>query len=146
MSALGIGKAIFVARKAQGVSRVELAQRVGVSTRLVAELERGERPNVSLTTALKLLTELGVALRLTEFQADSAKGDQGARLARVSQRRATWTGARWSLQDDNGPPAEVDAAARLMSVAEVSRRAYAIATAPRAAVPSTSRATRRPKE
>ena len=150
MSALEIGKAIFVARKAQGVSRVELAQRVGVSTRLVGELERGDRPNVSLDTALKLLTELGVVFRLsslaaTELQADSANSDQSARLARAAHRRATWTGARWPLHDDNAPPAEVDASARLMSVAEVSRRAYAIATAPHAAVPATSRATRRKK-
>ena len=39
-----IGGLLKAARKQLNVSREELARRVGVSTRLVAELERGQRP------------------------------------------------------------------------------------------------------
>ena len=58
-----IGRVLRDARKAQALSRAELAATSGVSVRLVAELERGERPNVSLETALQLLNALGIALR-----------------------------------------------------------------------------------
>ena len=151
MSAAAIGEAIYAARKAQGVSRVELAQRVGVSVRLVGELERGARPNVSLDTALRLLAALGVSFRFgslaaTDMQTGHAPNDSNARAARAAQRRATWTGARWPLQDDHVAPAAGEAEARLGSVAEVSRLAYAIAAAPRAAVSSSPRATQRLKK
>ena len=49
-----IGTLLKTARRQLKMSRDTLALRGGVSTRLVAELERGERPNVSLEATLTL--------------------------------------------------------------------------------------------
>jgi transcriptional regulator with XRE-family HTH domain len=57
-----IGKLLRNARQQLNLSRAELARRAGVSARLVAELERGQRPNVSLESALKLLGIVGVSV------------------------------------------------------------------------------------
>jgi transcriptional regulator with XRE-family HTH domain len=60
-----IGALLRTAREALGLSQKELARRAQVSHRLWAEVERGERPNVSLKTALRMLGEVGVSIRLT---------------------------------------------------------------------------------
>lgn len=53
------------ARKMLGITQREAAARVGVSHRLWAEFERGERPNVSLETALRMLSFMRINVRLT---------------------------------------------------------------------------------
>ncbi len=57
-----LGGILRHARKQIAMTREELARRAHVSVRLVAEMERGDRPNVSLETALKLLGIVGVSL------------------------------------------------------------------------------------
>ena len=143
-----IGRVVLAARKTQGMSRAVLAAQVGVSTRLVGEFERGERPNVSLETTLQLLTAVGVAFELvaSERVTSAITGvghDEAARAARAARRRATWTGSRAPLHAQHDPPAPADAVARLTAVAEVSRRAYAVASAPLVVVPTAAPAVRR---
>jgi transcriptional regulator with XRE-family HTH domain len=123
------------ARKQLGLSREELARRAQVSTRLVAELERGERPNVSLESALKLLSLVGVSI--------NAKGPDGAsahirngdsisseRAARAALRRRTWTGAQVQLREAGVPPGGGRShAERLSALSQLSKRAFALAAA-----------------
>lgn len=125
-----VGEVLQRARNRLGISQADLGRRVGVSTRLVSEMERGERPNVSLATALRVLDEAGVTLRLTEASGSSIElGDPQRRaIARAAARRATWTGRMIRLdQDDDEAPASPDARDRVLAVAEVSRQAFSIA-------------------
>jgi transcriptional regulator with XRE-family HTH domain len=123
------------AREEMGVSQKELARRVGVSARLLAEFERGLRPNVSFETALRMLAAVGVSIRLTDplgasHQITQPGASQAARAARAAVRRATWRGRQLRLmeegQTDPGAPRGV---AQLAAVTEVSRQAYAVARA-----------------
>lgn len=130
-----IGGLLNTARKQLNVSREELARRAGVSTRLVAELERGQRPNVSLETALKLLNAVGVSViaRAPNGAAAEIRGASAPVLergARAARRRATWTGRQILLHDeDDAPPSGRSKSERLASVAQVSKQAYLIASA-----------------
>jgi transcriptional regulator with XRE-family HTH domain len=91
-----IGEMLKVARKATGLSHKELAGRAEVSTRLVAEFERGQRTNVSLATALRVLAEVGVVIQLTDAAGGKVElGDpRRAAAVRANLRRTTWTGNR----------------------------------------------------
>ena len=93
------------ARKAAGLSQKEVASRAQVSTRLWAEVERGERPNVSLTTAIRMLGEVGVTVRLTDplgarRELRTPGVEAAARSARAAVRRATWTGRQIRLEQE----------------------------------------------
>jgi transcriptional regulator with XRE-family HTH domain len=118
-----------------GLSQKELAQRVGVSARLVAEVERGMRPNVSLETALRMLTAVGVSVRLTEPSGASHEIThpetlRAARAVRAAARRSTWQGRQLRLeQEGQSEIAAPRGDARLAAVAEVSMQAYAVARA-----------------
>lgn len=141
-----IGPLLRDARRQRKLSREELARRGGVSTRLVAELERGQRPNVSLESALKLLQIVGISVVAlapdgTRTEIGDASSAETARVARAEWRRKTWTGRRIHLHDEGDDPAPPQSvAARLEAVAEVSGMAYAIAaggsTKPRRTRPS----------
>jgi transcriptional regulator with XRE-family HTH domain len=130
-----IGVLLKDARRYLSLSRTDLAQRAGVSVRLVAELERGQRPNVSLESALKLLSAVGVSVIATapagavaEIRGEAAEAL--AREARAAHRRQTWTGRRIHLHDEgNDPRPERSKAKRLVSVARVSKQAYLFASA-----------------
>lgn len=128
-----IGPLLRAARTEAGLTRAELARRCGISVRLLAELERGERPNVSLETALGLLGAVGVVVRLTTPAGDATEirspvTDAIARAARAEHRRRTWTGEITSLHAPARDPEPARTpAARLAAVAEVSQQAYAIA-------------------
>jgi transcriptional regulator with XRE-family HTH domain len=61
---LTIASALREARRSRRMSIAELAASAGVSPRLISEFEQGKRPNVSLETALRLLTLVGVSLHL----------------------------------------------------------------------------------
>src|ERR1019366_3002021 len=133
-----IGVLLKDARRYLSLSRADLAQRGEVSVRLVAELERGQRPNVSLESALKLLQVVGVSVvaqaphgATAEIRGESATVlERAARAARAAQRRLTWTGRQVRLHDEgNDPRPERSTAKRLASVARVSRQAYVIAFA-----------------
>ena len=130
-----IGVLLKDARRHLSLSRADLAQRVGVSVRLVAELERGQRPNVSLESALKLLNVVGVSViaQAPHGAAAEIRGESAAaleRAARAAQRRQTWTGRRVHLHDEgNDPRPARSKAKRLASVAQVSKQAYVIAFA-----------------
>ncbi|WP_345785840.1 helix-turn-helix domain-containing protein [Gemmatimonas sp.] len=54
------------ARRPRGLSIATLAVEAGVSPRLISEFEQGKRSNVSLETALRLLSLVGVSLRLSD--------------------------------------------------------------------------------
>jgi transcriptional regulator with XRE-family HTH domain len=130
-----IGVLLKEARRHLSLSRADLAHRGGVSVRLVAELERGQRPNVSLESALKLLNVVGVSVIATaphgavaEIRGEAAEAL--ARAARAAQRRQTWTGRRIHLHDEgNDPRPARSKAKRLAAVARVSTQAYSIAFA-----------------
>ena len=132
-----IGRLLKNARRQLDLSREELARRGGVSTRLVAELERGQRPNVSLESALKLLNVVGVSvvLKAPTGAAAQIRGESAEtleRAARAARRRQTWTGRHVFLHDEGGDPRPSGSKAkRLASVAQVSRQAHAIASAGR---------------
>ncbi|MHB0948956.1 MAG: helix-turn-helix domain-containing protein [Gemmatimonadaceae bacterium] len=133
-----VGPFIRSARRRQGLSQAELALRAGVSARLVAELERDERPNVSLETTLELFSVLGISVRLASHDGEvveirGASAELLDRQARAARRRKSWTGKRVSLRDSGEPPAAGRSAEeRLRAVAEVSRQAYTVANAAKA--------------
>lgn len=132
-----VGGLLKAARKQLNLSREELARRGGVSTRLVAEFERGQRPNVSLESALKLLDAVGVSVlakapngATAEIRSASAAALE--RAARAARRRQTWTGRQIHLHDEDDVPAPGRSRPdRLSSVAQVSKQAYLIASAGR---------------
>lgn len=129
-----IGLLLRKERTAQGISRAELAARGGVSVRLVAELERGARPNVSLETALQLLDVLGITL--SPSTADAAAGrdapfgdeatDRQERAARRAARRATWVGSLVSRSEMRRPHPPSSVAARLEAVTRASTLVHAL--------------------
>ena len=77
-----LGPLLKTARRQLSLSRKELASRAGVSPRLVAELERGQRPNVSLESALKLLS-----LASAPVESPVPSGWRVARLCMISGAR-----------------------------------------------------------
>ncbi len=130
-----IGLLLKSSRRQLGLTREAIAKLAGVSPRLVAELERGQRPNVSLESALRLLDIAGVAVvagtpdgAVTEIHTKSVAVLH--RLARAERRRKTWTGRHLSLREEGVDPRPVGATSkRLAAVAEVSRQAYALPSA-----------------
>jgi transcriptional regulator with XRE-family HTH domain len=139
------GELLKNARKQLSLSRDELATRAGVSPRLVAELERSQRPNVSLESALKLLNIVGVSVtvRAPDGLVAEIRGLHAAdleRAARAAKRREQWTGQHVSLHEDVSDPQPVRSKAkRLGSVAHVSKQGYLIAGAKSVARPKGSR-------
>lgn len=130
-----IADLIKVARKALGLTQKELASSAGVSHRLWAEFERGERPNVSLETALRMLGQVGITVRMTDAMGGSRELDApGAalvgRAARAAARRATWRGRQLRLdQEGENDPASLTGAGRIAAVTLVSKQAFALAGA-----------------
>lgn len=137
MLSASLGLLLKNARRRLSLSRKELASRAGVSARLVAELERGQRPNVSLESALKLLNLAGVSIVARTPAGDGAEirpahADDLERAARAAHRRATWKGRRMSLHaTSEAPAASHSKAKRFGSVARISRQAYVLAAAGR---------------
>lgn len=132
-----LGPILKSARKQLSLSREELASRAQVSPRLVAELERSQRPNVSLESALKLLNVVGVSLvvkapngLVAEIRGASAL--ELERAARASRRRETWKGRHVYMHAaGNDPRPPESKARRLVAVAQVSKQAYVVAGATR---------------
>lgn len=128
-----LGQLLLHARKLQKLSREDLARCAGVSTRLVAELERGERPNVSLESALKLLGYVGVSVVVqapdgSVAQVRDADSAHIERAARAVVRRRMWTGARvQSRQAGQAPGGGVSARDRLAAVSQISNQAFGLA-------------------
>ena len=133
MLAKRFGALLRSARTHRGLSRAELAERGGVSVRLVAELEQGKRPNVSLESALKLLRAAGVSVVARAPHGEVVEiRDPAAELLergeRSLQRRKTWTGRQVHLHSSGDEPRpERSKSKRLASVGRVSRLAYSIA-------------------
>lgn len=129
-----IAALLRTARNRIGLSQQELARRAGVSTRLMAEVERGDRPNVSFETALRLLHEAGVSVRFASRSTPARRGRSPrhadeARAARAAQRRKDWSGTQlWLAQEGRDEPV-VPHGARLAAVTRVSRQAYVVAQA-----------------
>ena len=144
MRSEAIGRAVRRARQQLGISMAALATRAGVSLRLVAEFERGERPNVSLETVLTLLELVNCSVIVgkpggAEVPLVDADGSDGARAARAALRRATWTGRVIPLHaEGDAPRPPRTAAERLSAVAELSEQGYRLA----AAAPGRGRVTR----
>ena len=124
------------ARRHMCISREELARRGKVSTRLVAEVERGQRPNVSLESAMKLLNLVGVTIAARApdgataeiGDADSAAVQRGAR---ASLRRRTWTGRHVPLRNEStAPDSGRTHVERLSAASRISRQAFAMSKAP----------------
>lgn len=127
-----LGRGLQRARKQIAMSREELARRAHVSVRLVAEVERGERPNVSLETALKLLGIVGVSIvaEAPDGWTEEIRSPRSAalgRAARAAHRRQTWTGRHVHLRNSSDPPNPgATPAERLADLSRVSREAYAL--------------------
>lgn len=125
-------------RKALGLTQAAAAERSGVSVRLWAEVERDERPNVSLATALRMLAEVGIIMRLSTsdgavVNVQTANSAAAAFAARAEFRRRTWTGRKIRLADDDDVTStHHDPAQQLSAVTRVSEQAFAIATGGRA--------------
>jgi transcriptional regulator with XRE-family HTH domain len=136
-----IAGVLRTARKALGLSQKELACRVGVSHRLWAEVERGERPNVSLETALRMLREVGVTVRPEDLLSSSRErkisstSGLASRAARAAIRRATWQGRQIRLGQEGDEVDETPTGSRrverLAAVGLVSQQAFAVANARR---------------
>jgi transcriptional regulator with XRE-family HTH domain len=132
-----LGPLLKSARQQLGLSRDALAAKAGVSLRLVAEFERGQRSNVSLESALRLLKAVGITVvaRAPHGAAAEIRGTAAERLeraARAAQRRETWTGRHVHLRDsgdDPRPPRSLPR--RIASVAAISDAAYAVAASGR---------------
>ena len=103
------------ARRQRGLSIATLAVDASVSPRLISEFEQGKRPNVSLETALRLLTMVGVSLHLHDAAepTDSAP----ARAERAAQRRNSWTGTLSALHAQAAPEAPARTARAATAVA-----------------------------
>ncbi len=136
-------------RKRLDMSRQELARRAGVSVRLVAEFERGQRPNVSLETALVLLNAVGIARAPRSPNSpvgqtgDSAPSNDSARAARAARRRKTWKGRHTALHDAGSDPLPGRTiASRIATVSRVSVQTHALATAGRIAADRFDRTSR----
>jgi transcriptional regulator with XRE-family HTH domain len=133
----GLGPVLRSARKQLSLSREQLASRAQVSPRLVAELERSQRPNVSLESALRLLNIVGVSLiakapngMAAEIRGASAIGLE--RAARAARRRKTWKGRHVLMHDAGDDPRPAKSKAkRLIAVGQVSKQAYVVAGAKR---------------
>lgn len=130
-----VGVVLRRARIAQGLSRAALAAKGGVSVRLVAELERGARPNVSLETALQLLHVVGVTLTPRAAADARRPGTPRSRAAETARResaersmarKATWVGSirTRSAMHPPRPPAAI--AARLSAVSQASKLVHAL--------------------
>ncbi len=132
-----IGALLKTSRKALRLTQKELARRAGVSERLWAEVERGERPNVSLETALRMLSEVGVSVRLDDPLGSShilhdPAAAAAARSARAAIRRATWQGRQIRLAEEGlDPPPAKPSANGLDATTRVSAQAFTIARARR---------------
>src|SRR5260370_24893421 len=120
-----IARLLRATRLASGVTQSELAERARVSQRLWAEVERGERPNVSLATALRMLRTAGIGVELT----DSRR--QAGFAGRAAARRATWTGRQTTLSDAHEPPVSPRGrGARIPAATAGPHPAFAISRAP----------------
>lgn len=128
-----LGPLLKSARQHLGMSRDALASKADVSMRLVAEFERGQRSNVSLETALRLLRAVGITVvakapQGTAAEIKGAGAERLARAARAAHRRETWTGRHVRLRDSGDAPlAPRSLPRRIGAVAEVSAAAYAVA-------------------
>jgi len=138
IQASALGALLKQARKRTGKTRQALAAEAGVSVRLVAEFERGQRPNVSLDTALRLFDLLGMHIdvrlpQTTAQRAGSAHVNDAAFAARAAHRRATWIGRHVSLHDDDSTVHVPQSAEEARgAVWRVSQLAHAVAEAPAA--------------
>lgn len=132
MLAKQLGLLLRAARKSRRLSRADLAKRGGVSVRLVAELEQGNRPNVSLESALTLLRSAGVTLvarapGCVTVEIRDASAEAFERAERAVRRRATWTSRQVPLRaSGDAPPPPRSRSARLAAVEMISRQAYAM--------------------
>ena len=108
----GLGPLLKSSRQQLGLSRDALASQAGVSLRLVAEFERGQRNNVSLESALRLLKSVGITVvaraphgPVAEIRGPAAaRLERAARAARAALRRETWTGRHVHLRDSADAP------------------------------------------
>lgn len=99
-----IGPLLSLHRTRLRLSQSEAALRAGVSTRLWAETERGERPNVSVASLLRMFEVAGVAVDIAALSEPAASPTPAAILspARVEElkedlRRAAEYGVDLSL-------------------------------------------------
>lgn len=129
-----LGPLLKSSREQLGLSRAALAAKAGVSLRLVAEFERGQRGNVSLESALRLFKVVGITVVASAPHGPAAeiRGTASARLeraARAAHRRETWTGHHVHLRDSgDAPRAPRSLPRRIASVAAISDAAYVIAS------------------
>lgn len=139
------GALLRQARRHSDLSQEELARRGGVSTRLVAEFERGTRPNVGFDTVLRLFGLVGVTVSLTgpggaSLELRAASAEAVARAERAAHRRATWSGRHAPLAEAGiEPEADSFPVHRLATTMRISRQVHEVSRAGRAAGPDLTR-------
>lgn len=130
-----VAEVLRAARRQLGLSQAEVARRSGVSVRLAREVERGERPHVSLETALRLMEALGIGVRLDNPDGATVvirteASEAVARAARAAHRRTAWTGGVAALTTAPDAPAPGRGAARrVRGLTAVSAQAHGVARA-----------------
>ena len=145
MRSIQVADVLRAARRQLGLSQAEVARRSGVSVRLAREVERGERPHVSLETALRLMEALGITMRLDRPGGVTAvvrteASDAVARAARAAHRRAAWTGGVAPIATaPEAPLTGAGAAHRVRGVTAVSAEAHRVAKAATTARAGTGR-------
>ena len=128
-----LGMLLRRARGELAMGREQLARTARVSLRLVAEVERGQRPNVSLESTLNLLTLAGVTIVATTpsgatVEVRSALSAAVDRAARAAVRRRTWSGAHLQTRNaGTAPSGGRTSLERLAAVSQLSQQAYALA-------------------
>ena len=70
-----LGSALRRQRELLAVTQAKAAAMSGVSHRLWSEVERGTRPNVSLSTVLRMLQTIGLDLSIAERRGPSANNE-----------------------------------------------------------------------
>jgi len=129
LDAEGVARTLRSACLRCGIPISALAVEAGVSARLIGELERGRRPNVSLRTELHLLSLVGVSVRL--YAPAAPEDPDHARAERAAERRRTWTGSHSTLSEQVDPTPPSSAEDRLSAVARVSALAISLQRAKR---------------
>jgi ribosome-binding protein aMBF1 (putative translation factor) len=77
----GLVRALDEAREAQGITKAELARRLGSEPAAVRRLLTSSQPNPTMTTFVAAADALGLEVRVTRKQAAPSKGR--ARVARI---------------------------------------------------------------
>ena len=85
-----IGRQVRLERGAAGLTQRELADRGGVSERLVRSIEKGEAGGVSLDRLISVFSQLGIDIRLADMSEAPASTQDDSYDALLRQAVESW--------------------------------------------------------